>query len=262
MTASRQPGSGWSVRLSSEAEELQALARMFVPRADRPVHVWRADEGYFLSAREFEAMSDPAEVYTRGELWIQRLNGLGLLKFQGWRPVAADRLHREGGAYIFPGTGVLYLPGESLKAYVHYNPNAPPATQVQYRELVASLPPLEEWAVVADRHTPDVDDALLLLTQAARTEDWRLLYVVYEIIEDSVGSRHTARLGERQSEIRRFKHTANSRRAIGTKARHGTSKTKAPANPMAFGEAVGLVRRLLLCWIRLLAESEHPGKTV
>ena len=42
----------------------------------------------------------------------------------------------------------------------------------------------ERWADVADRYAPDVDDALQLLALAVRSEDWRLLYVVYEIIED------------------------------------------------------------------------------
>lgn len=169
--------------------------------------------------------------------------------------MSADQVRRAGGAYLFPGTGVLYIAADDLRGYVEFNPNAPPSTQVQHRALVASLPPVERWAGVADRNSPDVEDALFMLGQAIRSEDWRLLYFVYEIIEDQVGSRRMAMLlGESQKEITRFKQTANSRPAIGTKARHGTRKTLPPTNPMTFREAGGLLRRWLLAWIRSLSE--------
>jgi hypothetical protein len=245
----------WKLQLSGESEELQALAKMFGPGVAGPVEVWREGAEYFLSAPEFDGMVEPSEVHARGELWVQRLNGMGLLKFGGFRPISGGPLFRNGGVYILLGTGVIYLPTERLRAYVDYNPDRSPAMNVGITEVVASLPPVERWANVADRYAPDVDDALLLLTQAVRREDWRLLYVVYEIIEDHVGARRMGQLGESRADINHFKHTANSRRALGTKARHGSSKNAPPAIPMTFRKAGGLVRRLLLAWMRSLGES-------
>src|SRR5439155_2425235 len=110
---------------------------------------------------------------------------------------------------------------------------------------------------------PILDDALLLLTLAVKAEDWRLLYVVYEIIEDhhkgQVATVAKALRGGTEAEakrtvneIKRFKATANNRRVLGIKARHGHRKHAAPSRPMTFKEARALVEELLAAWLRSL----------
>jgi len=119
---------------------------------------------------------------------------------------------------------------------------------------------------VPSRQAPDVDDALLLLTLAVRSEDWRPLYVVYEIIEDhhdgqpatvskGFGGRNADKAKRLMKEIKRFKATANNRRVLGIKARHGHRKHAAPPKPMTFQEARFLIQELLLAWVRSLATS-------
>ena len=119
---------------------------------------------------------------------------------------------------------------------------------------MAALPVVEELTEVADRHAPEVDDALLLLAVALRSEDWRLLYVVYEIVVDLVGKGDVPKLGASRSRITLFTRTANSRRAIGTKARHGHRKHVPPQRPMTFPEATALIRSLLLAALRSLSK--------
>jgi hypothetical protein len=116
------------------------------------------------------------------------------------------------------------------------------------------LPSVEQWVTLADRYAPDLDDALLLLTLAVPSEDWRLLFVVFEIVEDLVGKRNLTKLGVSGHQIDRFKGTANNRRALGAKARHGHRLYAAPKRPMTFTEARVLMRRLLLAALEYLAQ--------
>jgi hypothetical protein len=258
----------WKLGLAGDGAELQALAKMFAPRDGTPgVQVWFEDPRYYLHAPEFEDMTESWQVIERGEILVRRLNGLGRLKFGGFRPVQATIVASgSGGAYVHPGPAILYLPTPALRAYLDYTPHRPPVMNATVGPIVAALPPTEEWVSAADRCSPDVDDALYLLTLAAPSEDWRLLYVVYEIIEDHHARQPTkvardlhgggAKEIERFTKmIGRFRDTANSRRVLGTKARHGHDKKTEPADPMTFEEAKVLVQGLLLAWVKSIANS-------
>jgi hypothetical protein len=207
-------------------------------------------------------------VHQRGERLVEMLTGVGLLKFGTFRPLEAGAVRGGGpageGVTVFPGMAVLYMPSNALLAFLDYSLSRPPVMNITVGAIVAGLPPVERWGVLED---PDVQEALRLLPQAARNEDWRLLYVVYEIIEDDHAgqlSRVARQLGgttvpERtrcDQEIRRFRDTANSRRALGSQARHGHD-APAPAKPMTFPEALSLVQGLLLAWVRALARLDR-----
>jgi hypothetical protein len=226
------------------------------------LRVWPEYSSYYMHVPEFEAMTDPRKVLERGKVIVGRLNGLGVLKFGGFRPVSTGLVDGAKPPTNF-GVASLDLPTEELRAYLDYTSNRPPAMNVTVAPIVAALPLVEPWADVANHYAPDVDDALLLLTLAVRSEDWRLLYVVYEIIED-YHARQPTKLAKNLvgggpaavrgvvKEIDRFKKTANNRRVLGTKARHGHKKAVAPPNPMTFKEARGLVEGFLVVWLRSL----------
>ncbi len=249
----------WKVQLVGESHELRALAKMFEPR-DRPpgIRVWFEDPCYFLHAPEFEAMVDAGAVAERAEVLVRRLNGLARLKFGAFRPVQTGivveptALDGSGNILVQTGPVVFHLPTAQLLAYLDYTPNRPPAMNARVGPIVAALPPTENWVGVADACSPDVDDALYLLTVGTGSGDWRLLYMVYEIIEAHVGqSSKIERLGwGTRDEIKRFKLTANSRGALGIRARHGHRRWTAPTNPLAFSDAQELVQRLLLKWVQ------------
>jgi hypothetical protein len=52
-----------------------------------------------------------------------------------------------------------------------------------------------------------------------------------------------------RSEIKNFKHTANSPSAVGDEARHGKELTQPPANSMTIENARDLLRPLATRWI-------------
>ncbi len=237
---------------------------MFDPQAALGVHVWLEEGKYYLHAPEFDEMAEAGEVHEHGEVLVRRLNGVGFLKFGAFRPVNAEAVRgRPGGVTVFPGTGVLYMPTRTLLAYLDYTPDRPPAMNVAVGPIVAALPPVERWADVAAHRESDVDVALDLVMVAVRSEDWRRLHFVYEIIERRFGQPSKVAKERRCSsaeEIIRFSDTANNRQVLGIKARHGHMKNKPPANPMTFQEARALVHGLLLAWVRYLAEPARDRR--
>jgi hypothetical protein len=249
----------WKLDLGGEPEELRALAQMYPRQAGREVQVWLEDGRYYLHAPEFETLNNAGAIHERGQLLVTRLNGLLMLTFGGGsRLVEAGNVYQVGaqggqGVTVFPGPAVLWLPSPSLLTYIGEPIPGLVAKMAGPNTGRGPLPSVEQWVALADHYAPDVDDALLLLTLAVPGEDWRLLYVVFEIVEDLVGKRNLPKLGVSGHQIDRFKHTANSRRALGTKARHGHRRDAAPKRPMTFTEARVLIRRLLLAALNYLA---------
>jgi hypothetical protein len=242
------------LQLDGHAEELQCLAKMFnSPGTHGGLCVWSSEHGtYYLHAPELEKLTDVRTVFKRGKVLVGRLNGLGVLKFGAFRPVWAAAVSQAAPATHF-SVGSINPPNDALLAYLDYTPNRPPVMNATVGPMVAALPLVEAWADVADRYAPHVDDALLLLSLAIRAEDWRMLYVVYEIVEDLVGKRKVGKLRASITQIKSFKRTANSRRALGTQARHGHSRHVPPKRPMTFTQAKALIRELLLAALRYLS---------
>jgi hypothetical protein len=83
------------------------------------------------------------------------------------------------------------------------------------------------------------------------------LFKVLEIIE-SDGSIAAVRIaaGVSDNEIRRFKHTANHDRAIGSDARHARMKMDPPPKPMTLPEADAMICSLVREWIRRRVEAQ------
>ena len=94
----------------------------------------------------------------------------------------------------------------------------------------------------------------------AAPDDWRQLYVVYEVIEHHVKDQsRIERLGlATRGQIRRFKGTANSRRVLGDAARHG-KPLPPPSNPMSFEEARTFILRLVTEWLRWKTNPKGHG---
>jgi hypothetical protein len=240
-------------------EELRALAKMFGRDAPSSMRVWAEDGKFYLHHADFERVDSSGRIHELSETLVNRINGIGIVKFGSFRPVdAGPVLQPKGhgfGVSVMPGTAILHMAADSLVAYI-----AEPMPAMVATLPGESLPPAEQWLAVADQYAPDVDDALILLMQAVRSESWRQLYLAYEIVADYIGQpSKIERMGwASAAEIKRFKATANSRRALGIKARHG-HRRKDPAleTPMTFPEARKLVRGLVREWLRYLVAKER-----
>ncbi len=80
---------------------------------------------------------------------------------------------------------------------------------------------------------------------------WVGLYRIYEVIEADVGGmkKIEKEAWSLPDDLDRFKHSANSVRVAGDKARHGKENTQPPKNPMTLDQASAYLRYLLESWI-------------
>jgi hypothetical protein len=79
-------------------------------------------------------------------------------------------------------------------------------------------------------------------------ENWHGLYNVFDIIREDVGDIPKKGWCD-AGELRRFTQTANSKEAVGVKARHG-KWISAPPNPMSLSEAKGLMKKIITEWLQ------------
>jgi hypothetical protein len=94
-------------------------------------------------------------------------------------------------------------------------------------------------------------DALHIL--ARRSLTWSELYVLYELARCAAKGLVVSPDDSTKRDIKRFTHTANNYTALGIDGRHGPTNHQPPADPMQHFDAVILVRRMVLSWLR--AES-------
>ena len=95
---------------------------------------------------------------------------------------------------------------------------------------------------------PAVTKALRL--RNADSLSWVELYRIYEVIEGDVGRPYiVASRWVKDTEIRLFKHTANSVGASGNQARPGKESAHPPKNPMTLSQARTPIDGLLRTWI-------------
>jgi len=81
--------------------------------------------------------------------------------------------------------------------------------------------------------------------------NYRDLYVIYEVVEDDLGGIDAAAgvSGINKTDLKRFKHTANSVAVLGDAARHGAESTDPPKQPMALEQARTIIDKLVRAWI-------------
>jgi hypothetical protein len=122
-----------------------------------------------------------------------------------------------------------------------YNPDGTVAA-------VSSTPTLGPWVRLSQQHA----NVRTVLSYLADPElGWQGLWNVYEIIRADLGGEKeiAARRYVSQTELERFRRTANNPSAAGPGARHGVSRGKAPRNPMSLPTARELVRLLSRAWL-------------
>jgi hypothetical protein len=94
---------------------------------------------------------------------------------------------------------------------------------------------------------PQKADALKIVGRNSPT--WSELYVAFELVKASVGSKMHELQWISKPIADRFTHTANSYSSIGIQARHGKNQSKAPDDPLDRTTATKAIRKLVSCWV-------------
>jgi hypothetical protein len=81
-------------------------------------------------------------------------------------------------------------------------------------------------------------------------QPWKDFYPIYEIVRKDVGGEEklVSKGWTSMTQIRRFRHTANSPEAV-EGSRHGVPTGTPPTNPMTPAEAMEFIRSLIIQWI-------------
>jgi hypothetical protein len=234
--------SEWMLQISGHEYDIKDLENLnFIPGTS----VINDGENYFLKSDVFNLCTEPNQVLEIGKELVKVLNGIGQLHNDGWQMI------NHGGVMVVEpdGTKKMYLfmsasiTGRSrIVADLSVKNDKGDFVKIRRQSFI-------ERAYLAAKNDLNVQKAMRIY--GTRESNWTNLYIIYEVIEEDVGGKGeiVKRGWATDTEIRRFKHTANSVGAVGDDARHGKEQTLPPSNPMLVKEAKALIETLMKKWI-------------
>lgn len=230
-----------------ETETIEMLGRMLAPGQLTPLV--QENDGWRL-AMEVDVAENRQVVATKFQQFLDLANGVMRLWAFG-----RDRLKLKGLTYQDPESGKRG--GLLINAYSIVEPLAP---ERLFEPTLGGRPRGEATLNLA-RHNSGVARALSIL--ASGGSEWWQLYILLEILRDSIGQRPERRTGswelmfqalrgtrgESVSRLKDLKRTINYHR-------HASSAP--PAKPWGHPEAVTFVHSAIREWLQGLLEGEVP----
>lgn len=225
---------GWEFELTGANLDLELLASLF---DGGQVRVIRHDDNFWLRADNIAATADADDARLAGAALLRTINGVAVLTSSGTgRASLGSMVHTDAvgktSTVLTPGPAKVTL--RTMPPKVLINGVAAPSKEQRFVDAALSSADIEH----------------VLRIYGSRELDWRDLYVILDVIEEDVGG-ETALANKGwapPADLKRFTHTANSRRAIGDRARHGRN-WDAPKDPMNLGDARRLIDHLVDRWL-------------
>lgn len=178
----------------------------------------------------------------RAEAVMIALNGLGAMNGQNFEPVAFDTSMNIVDANGQRRDAVIAVNGLKLRTAF-----GRATFSVDGQPIIDSTKGMAAALLAQADGSDAVRDALLLIGRDKPT--WSELYVAYELVETNDADAMYDRGWVSKSALTLFKRTANSRTALGVHARHGDESWEAPSTPLAYDDAVELIRKLVKAWV-------------
>jgi hypothetical protein len=220
----------WLARLEGDEQTLELLKEYL---AGTDYNIIKDKSSYYLKVADLPENTAPAILQDMASRLVELLNGAAKLYlgyFSGVTFYTVVRVCEDGTK---EGFGFLTLPKRSTRLTL---PPIPDGT-------------LETWICLGAKNE---SSARALTLYGTLDHNWKNLYMVFEVIEEDVGSEHVLIKSNwiPKERLKTFKRTANSFRAIGSEARHGKSKFAPPASSMSLGDAQELIKVLLKKWLK------------
>ena len=222
--------SEWQIHVKGGEEEIRLLDGLL---SKSPFEFKRAGKRNFLTLPDVPADAPSEAIKAAADQLIEVVNGAARLYYANFDPVSYASVTRPKDDGTRQGYGYLTAQvGDN--AFTVVNPNDTT---------------LLEWVEIG---LADDDVARAFLLYGSLEPSWNNLYMVIEVIEDDLGGESGLIDAGIVSgaDIKLFKHTANSYRALGSDARHATLATEPPATSMSLAGAKDLIRDLLREWVR------------
>lgn len=224
------------VALTGEPEDLQALSAL-------QGYNWRIvdDNGtYYLTSGVLDMSRDPDDALQVAREIVPVINGAAQIYLTNFQPI---RLAGSATILRTDGTRQTAQTAQTITGMSRIRLSVCGAD-------VKNAPPLDVWMGLASQ---DAQVAKAFNLWGSLEHNWRNLYLVLEVIEDTTGGPKTL-LAQGwlpdKAGIELFKHTANNWFALGPDARHATERWKPPEKPMTLPDAEKLIRRTLQRWLQ------------
>jgi hypothetical protein len=223
--------SKWQIHVEGGEEEIRLLSDLL---SKSPFEFEKIKHRNFLSLPDVPADAPSEVIKASADQLIEVVNGAARLYYPKFEPVSyvsvtklKDDGTRQGYGYLTAQVGDNVF------------------TVVDPTDAT-----LQDWVELG---LEDDDVARALYLYGSLEPSWKNLYMVIEVIEDEYGgeSELTAAGIVTGADLKLFKHTANSYRAVGSDARHATLATDPPKTSMTLAEAKDFVRALLKEWVRI-----------
>jgi hypothetical protein len=230
----------WNVRLLGDDYDLEDLSKVC---NSEELTIVKNEDSFVLKSTEFNNLIDGMEVYKKAEEIVTLVNGasmiiLGLRNFlRASRDlIKIDDQGRRNSFFISePGKAVAVMRGSFQGTLKKANGST---------DVVYQASPVQRWVHVA-KENKKVASVLKMLSDY--NLDWNKLNIIFEEIEDEMGSSIHKNGWASEKDIDLFTHTVQS-------YRHGESKLKrkkwiAPQKPMEFHRAKALIQTIVSKWI-------------
>ena len=240
----------WSVELVGQQFDLEDFP---VWTAGADAYVTRTGDVYSLCVPASVVGSGPEHIRRFALDVLERLNGVGRLLNPSFKPLTfsaktlgIDAQGKVISTAIEIGGGELRMKGDLLVASLNGVPQTDP------REGVA-IPLLE-----AAKRSERAQDALVILGRPNLT--WAEIYLVFELVEGDVGGQMFENGWIAKAGADLLTSTANSYSTLRSSGRHGKDRGSPPRSPMAQSTAVSLVSKLVLNWLRHIANQHESSE--
>jgi len=234
----------WIVTLSGDNHFLEELSKSF-NSAD--ICIQKENGNYILKSDRFADLSTDQDVRDHAETLLQLLKGPAKLALGNGPAIIIEHVlqirdDRPRHYFVYLSECV------TLSCSVDERIINPDGTVEEHHPADAAL----DWVRLSQKE-PAVK---MMFDQVSDDfENWHGLYNVFDIIREDVGD-----IPEKgwcdAGELKRFTRTANSKEAVGVKARHG-KWISAPCNPMSLSEAKGLIKKIITEWLQ--EKAIHNG---
>ncbi|MGZ4999888.1 MAG: hypothetical protein ACXV7F_06270 [Methylomonas sp.] len=236
----------WEVQIRGHLSDLEHLASYFTS-TNFSVFRDERDGSYFYCSKEFESCDTSEKVFAIANDNLAVLSGV--LKFvrESFEPLITGTVHKHHA----DGKREQFL--HMRECFQNRNEffEATIAVADPHGNIVQQPPhPPRTISIFALTPQDTAVTKVMRLFAAPDAKTWVGLFRIYEVIEAEVGSQQLKKKnwGSR-TDLKRFKHSANSVKVGGDMARHGKENSVPPSNPMTVEEAFAYVNYLMHAWL-------------
>lgn len=194
---------------------------------------------YYLTPETLNKTETQANIISKANEFITILNGSAKIFYEDHRKV------KTGSLTIIDENGKKSIISFMRGGVSEYRSRTRGTLTDSNKPLQKTPTIIEVWIAKSEKHK-SVRDVLHLFNNLT----WSNLYKIYELINYDVGGKNNIFKFIEKSKIKNFKHTAQSRSAIGDLARHAVDRYKPPKNPLTINESHTVIAELFKNWIK------------